>query len=359
MNFPNLPVIDKQMIGFSLACIAAAALFFFFFQLPMVIPAYMIFDGAIALILPLGISVYMIHRRNKTVPIAGTVEKAVLENKNIIEIHDVGSGNTDWVVGDKKKPDDPIYETDLSGMQVDPTMTTQSAQPKRFPGGLDVYCYSYFNWVPQTPRNSNAFAAIVNYKKEKCREFDFLSDIEFIALISTPINHLEHDLNNYLAKYFTAEEFEVLEPKKDAAGNIIKDEDGCELVVPKVDANGNKIYRQGYIREFYDATGSRVRQEVTGTELILLLEKAKYEIWNTLAPSIGYTAGNEAFVYNAVAHMAQDLFEIVKLIESMVREEMRKQYDMLVLGIVVLMILVGGGLGAFIASMALKNLGGG
>lgn len=233
---------------------------------------------------------------------------------------EIGTNNAEFVVGEKKNPKDITFEDEASGVKVDPTLISAYTDPLRFPNGLEVFGYSYHNWLPATTKNHLAFKAIVEYRHAdaEIKELDFLPDKEFIELISKPEHFLEADLKTRISKYFKS--------RKDASGNV-------------------KYFRQ------YEKDGKWFEQEIDVPEIMRIIQKAKGDITH-LPIATGYYSMNEAFKYNSVAYSAQHLAQLKILIEQMAQEKWLKMMNWIQYGIVALMILCGAGFAIYIASMA-------
>ena len=240
---------------------------------------------------------------------------------------EIGTGNAEFVVGEKNNPKDITFKDEASGVKVDPSLVSAHAEPLRFPNGLDIFGYAYHNWLPQTTKNHLAFKAIIEYRHSdpEINQLDFLPDKEFIELVSKPEHFLEADLKTKISKYF----------------KMRKDEDGAV-----------KYYRQ------YSVGAEWFEQEIDIPELMRLIQKAKGDI-TKLPVATGYFSMNEAFKYNSVAYSAQHLAQLKILIEQMAEEKWAKMTNLLTYGIVALMILCGGGFAVYIASMAFAKMSSG
>jgi hypothetical protein len=242
---------------------------------------------------------------------------------------EIGTGNAEFVVGEKANPKDITFKDESSGVKIDPSLVSAHAEPLRFPNGLDIFGYAYHNWLPQTTRNHLAFKAIIEYRHrdEEMKQLDFLPDKEFIELISKPEHFLDADLKTKVGKYFKT--------KKDDAG------------APK------------YYRQYSEMVGNEVKwfeEEIEIPEIIRLINKAKGDITN-LPIATGYFSMNEAFKYNSVAYSAQHLSQLKILIEKLADEKYAKLMNWMQYGIVGLMLLCGTGVCIYLASMAFNKAG--
>jgi hypothetical protein len=260
---------------------------------------------------------------------------------------ELGSDNADFALAEKPSPKDVVLKDEESGIKVDPSMLDSNCRPLRFKGGLDVYIYTYYNFMPQTIRNHAAFAAINEYyNSESCRDLRFLSIKEFVELVSDPEHYLERNALIKLNKYFKIEE------KKDKSGDT--EYRDTEKKVP--------IYT--YVRRYEDWIEEYadngvvvprhlglVEQDISLPGMIQAISRARNDI-STLPVMGGLIAGTEAFKYNSVAYSSQHLGHVLMLYEQKIRDAMKGMFDMLTIGIVALMILCGTGLCIYIISMA-------
>jgi hypothetical protein len=237
---------------------------------------------------------------------------------------ELGSDNADFVLGEKQQPKDVMLKDTESGIKLDPSLFSADAKPMRLPLGLDLYIYSYYNYMPQSIRNHAAFKAIKDYKDTKCPELDFLSDKEFIELVSDPEHFLRHNAEQKLNKYF-------------------------KLVT--VDVGGKPITKN--VRQFLDEDpeskthGKWIEQDINIDTVIQTISKARNDI--AKLPILGgLLAGNEAFRYNSVPYSSQHLGHAFMLIKERLNEEWQKKLDwiamsapiMAVGGIIIIIIII-------------------
>ena len=256
---------------------------------------------------------------------------------------ELGSEVADFVLGEKKNPKDVVLKDEESGIKVDPSLLDQYARPMRFPGGLDIYINSFYNFMPQTIRNHAAFKAIKQYFDTQCKELNFLSVKEFVELISDPEHYLERNCLIKLNKYFKLREM------KDADGNTLQDRDGQT--------------RFTYVRQFQvidekTKTAKWIEQDISLPMMIQLIAKARQDI-SVLPVLGGLLAGNEAFKYNSVSYSSQHLGHVLMLYYTKMMDELKAKVDLLTYGIVALMILIGGAVCIYVISMAFGKGAGG
>jgi len=277
---------------------------------------------------------------------------------------ELGSEVAEFCLAEKKSPKDVVLKDEESGIKLDPGLLSADAKPMRFPGGLDIYLNSFYNFMPQSVRNHTAFKNIKDYFDRECQELNFLTVKEFIELISDPEHYLERNSLIKLNKYF-----KVGERKE-----VVKDADGNDVVqtVTVMNADGKWVPKLTYVRQFLaevdvldkdgNPTGQKeqkwLEQDLDLPAMIQLIAKARKDV-SGLPLLGGLLAGNEAFKYNSVSYSSQHLGHVLMLYETKIRDQLKGQIDMLTIGIVALMILCGTGVCIYIASMAFGGGGGG
>ena len=265
---------------------------------------------------------------------------------------ELGSGIADFALAEKANPKDVVLKQEESGIKVDPSMLDSNARPLRLKGGLDLYLYSFYNFMPQSINNHAAFAAINRYFKTECRELGFLSVKEFVELVSDPEHFLERNVSIKLNKYFKLSE------AKDKDGNVItvKANDGTQI--PKY------VYTRRYedwIEEYTNADGmviprhlGMIEQDLEISTTIQLIAKARQDI--SVMPIMGgLLAGDEAFKYNSVAYSSQHLGHVLMLYYTKMMEDIKGQIEtwMYIIGLVAIIGAIG--VSVYIASMAFKK----
>lgn len=281
--------------------------------------------------------------------------RARKEGKPVYIDCELGSEVGEFVLAEKSTPKDVVLLNEDSGIKVDPSMLDSYAKPLRMPLGLDLYIYSYYNFMPQTIRNHSAFKSVKQYFDNNCKELNFLSIKEFVELISTPEHSLEHNAMNMLNKYFK------LSP---AMSVVIDPETKEETLVPMMvrTSEGNEIQKYTYVRQFHtiDDKGNErwVEQDLDLPEMIQLIAKARKEV-SALPLLGGLLTGTEAFKYNSVAYSSQHLGHVLMLYWQKMIEDNKKTIEWLTIGITALLILCGAGFAIYVASMAFSKMGGG
>lgn len=327
-----------------------------FFDVPVVIPFWMLLVGVVAIMAPIGWIIREYQMNKKYCPERGVIITARRNGVPIIELIDIGSGNAVWELGVKKNVNDIKFDSQYSGIRVDPVLTTVGCEPKRFGGGLDVYSYAYENWLPQTHRNHLAARAIVTYFHTKAKDLEFLTDIEFVALVSTPETHLAHDIMIYISKYFKSTEStiggkkvrkmlrreQIIDPDQYIMG---VNENGES--VPLIDEKGEKVLNPTYNQLIW------VETEVNPADLINRIEEIKKDIY-MMPICFGWYAGTEAFKNNSYAYAAQDLEMLLIIHDKLQLADVLKKINMMTYAIAALIIMMGAALGYYIVSMVKK-----
>lgn len=224
---------------------------------------------------------------------------------------EIGTGNAEYVLGEKINPKDPLFEDEQSGVKMDPSLVAAYADPLRFPGGLNIIGYAHDSLLPQNHKNHLAFKAIIEYlnpenenepwmvlSKSEKMELTAFSTKELIELIKKPEHFLEADVKTKLGKYF--------KPGTDENGKNLLDE------------HGNQVY----VRQFQSKDGTWIEQ-TTLPDMILLIRKAKQDI-DRLPIATGYFCMKEAFVNNPVAYTSQYASQLKGLLQQLARLDAMK-----------------------------------
>lgn len=256
---------------------------------------------------------------------------------------ELGSSKAEFVLGEKETPKDVVMKDEASGVKIDPAMLDSHCKPMSFPFGLDVYIFTFYNYMAQSVQNHAAFQAIENYyNSPKCDELRFLTIKEFVELISDPEHYLERNAMIKLNKYF-----KLTEAKGENNETIYSD-------------NEKKVPKMKYVRQFEKTDPKTkeikwIEQDFTLPTLIGKLAEARRDI-ATLPVVPGLIAGTEAFKNNSVAYSSQHLAHVLMLYYSKIIEDLKHKVELLTYGIVALMVLVGGGVGVYLASLAYNML---
>lgn len=328
-----------------------------FIDTPTVIPFWMLLIGIIMIMAPIGYLIREWQMNRKYCPERSIIITSRKDGVPINELVDIGSGNTVWELGTKKNVNDIKFDTQFSGIRVDPVLTSVGCEPKRFGGGMDVYSYAYENWLPQTHRNHLAHRAISEYFHTKAKDLEFLTDIEFVALISTPETHLAHDIMIYVSKYFKNIEI------SDDSGHVytkmvrrVQTIDDQEYIgvtnddgTPVLDESGEqKMVRNPTFQQLV-----WVEQEITAQSLVNRIEEIKRDIYN-LPIAFGWYSGTEAFKNNAYAYAAQDLEMLLIIHDKLQLADMLKKINLMTYAVAAAIVFIAGALAFYIISMVKK-----
>lgn len=268
---------------------------------------------------------------------------------------ELGSGDAEFVLGEKANPKDITFKDEASGIKIDPSLLSKDAIPMNFPKGLRVYIYSFYNYMPQSIRNHAAFKAIEEYFNNECPELNFLTVKEFVELISDPEHFLEHNALIKLNKYFK------IQPKKDKAGNdIIGDDKKPVLTYVRQwqamdtdeflrDAKGNITAERN--PDFGKMVW--VIQDMGLPNMLEAISKARKDV-SKLPVTGGYLAGTEAFKNNSVAYSSQHFAHALMLYVQKIKSENPNQERILLYCIGAAVVLLAGGLAFYIINMVPK-----
>ena len=328
-----------------------------FIDTPTVIPFWMLLIGIVMIMAPIGYLVQQWQLNRKYCQERSIIISSRRDGIPINELTDIGSGNTVWELGTKKNVNDIKFDTRFSGIRVDPILTSVGCEPKRFGGGMDVYSYGYENWLPQTHRNHLAHRAISEYFHTKATDLEFLTDIEFVALVSTPETHLAHDIMIYVSKYF--KNIEV----RDGDGQIytkvvrqIQTLDTQELIgvtnedgTPELDGDGKQVV----VKNPTFGQLVWVEQEITAQSLVNRIEEIKRDIYK-LPICFGWYSGTEAFKNNAYAYAAQDLEMLLIIHDKLQLADMLKKINLMTYAVAAAIVFIAGALAFYIISMVKK-----
>lgn len=319
-----------------------------FLDTATVLPFWMLLVGVIMIMAPIGYIIREYQLNAKYCQERKIIIAARRTGTPINELIDIGSGNTVWELGTKSDPNDIKFDTKFAGIRVDPVLTSVGCEPKRFGGGMDVYSYGYENWLPQTHRNHLAHRAISEYFHSKAKDLEFLTDIEFVALVSTPETHLAHDVMIYISKYFKNVQVDnagYVQTKMVRQVQIVDENEYIEVVSP--DGTVSKVENPDYGHLIW------IEQEITPQTLVNRIEEIKRDIYN-LPICFGWYSGTEAFKNNAYAYAAQDLEMLLIIHDKLALADTLKKINMMIYVIAALIIMIGGALAFYIINMVKK-----
>lgn len=263
---------------------------------------------------------------------------------------EVGTNNSEFVLGEKENPKDIAFKDTTSGIKVDPSLLSAHANPMFFPKGLAVFSYSYFNYMPQSPTQHAAFKAIELYFHENCPLLSFLTVKEFVELISEPEHYLQHDALTKLNKYF-----KVAEKKEEFV-----DADGITKVRTKMTRNdrNEQVPVMTFVRQFYDEEQRKwVEQDMDIPEMMQALANARKEI-SKLPVYTGPLSGVEAFINNSVPYSSQHLQHVLMLHSEKAQLDDKSKDRIMWYAIAAAIVFIAGGLAYYIINMAPKVAGG-
>jgi hypothetical protein len=269
---------------------------------------YLLIGGIIVFVVILGLIFYLlsVYKFGKE---GFMFAKARRKGIPVLCVVDVGSNQAKYELGTKKKKDDIEYDNDLSGIQVDPSLTTGGVIPTRFEKGLNIYTFSTIDWLPITNANALAYQTLSKWKNDR-KEYDFLTFQEFTTLISTPKHHLLHDVKNYIST------------KK-------------------------PTYQ-------YTEEGKLYEAELEAEDMIKLVDTARVAV--AKLPIIpGFMTYNQAFEAIPQAYAAQDLELLKTLIRKQIEQEWLKKINVMMYAIAALIVMIGGAIAMFI----IGRMGGG
>ena len=340
------------IVGGLIIVVTCVAMFFLksILGFGLVLPLWILVSVIITVMVVFTILILTILRYLRWGPEGFLFARARQEGKPVYIDCELGSEVGEFVLAEKAAPKDVVLLNEDSGIKVDPSMLDSYAKPLRMPLGLDLYIYSYYNFMPQTIRNHAAFAEIKRYFDTRCHELNFLSIKEFIELISTPEHSLQHNAMNMLNKYFK------LSPSMAVTTDPTTGEDvSSPLMV--IDNDGKQFQKFTYVRQFITEDGKWIEQDLDILKMEQLIAQARRDV--TVMPVMGgLLTGTEAFKYNSVAYSSQHLGHVLMLYWQKMIEDNKKTIEWLTIGITALLILCGAGFAIYVASMAFGKMGG-
>jgi hypothetical protein len=342
---------DMLIVGIIMVIVCVvAALARGMLMIPLMIPAWLLLI-AITVILMLGVLLVLTIARYWMNGKEGFVFSIARATGLPVYIDaELGSGDADFVLGEKTKPKDITFKDEVSGIKIDPSLLSKDAIPMNFAKGLRIYIYSYYNYMPQSIRNHAAFKAIEDYFNDECPELNFLTVKEFVELVSDPEHFLEHNALIKLNKYFK------IQPKKDKEGKDVLTADNKPVLT---------YVRQFQTKDIDEFLGDGTTPNPTFGQMIWIVQdmglpdmlqaisKARKDI-SKLPVTGGYLAGTEAFKNNSVAYSSQHFAHALMLYLAKIKAEAGNQERILLYCIGAAIVLLGGGLSFYIINMAPK-----
>ena len=309
----------------------------------------------------------------------------------IICLTDLGSHNSVMELGTKKNANSIKFDTQFAGARIDPVYTATGCEPLRFQGGLDMYLYAFESYLPQTVTNHLAYKAIVEYFRKNCVDLQFLTDMEFIALVSTPEMYLAHDVDVYIGKYFKnriehqadgseivkkyrqfqkiddRETIDQVDSRKDI--EVIDDRETIQIEDAQSETGYSEIPNPEFGKKVMvpnNNFGAKTsmpnpmvgklawfEQEIDVPEMVNRIEECKKDI-SMLPIAHGYYSGTEAFQHNAYAYSAQDLDQLLIIQEKEFVADMLKKINIMIYAVAALIVCVGGGILFYILGMVFQ-----
>jgi hypothetical protein len=342
--------IKHLIIGGLIIVVTAVAMFMLkgYLSFGFVVPLWMFVIIIITIVVLLAVLILTILSYIRWGPEGFLFAKARKLGLAIFVDVELGSGKADFVLAEKDSPKDVVLKDETSGVKVDPAMLDSYCKPMSFPFGLDIYIFTFYNYMAQSAQNHAAFKEIENiFMSEKYSDLQFLTMKEASELASDPEHYLERNAMIKLNKYFKLTE------ALDKEGNVI-------FSNPE-----KKQAKMTYVRQFMakrEVDGQEVWVEITQDmnlpDLIKRLGEFRRDIFTSkITP--GLIAGTEAFKNNSVAYSSQHLAHVLMLYYSKIIEDLKNKIDLLTYGIVGMMLLVGGGVAIYVASLAFKMINGG
>ncbi|RPJ53954.1 MAG: hypothetical protein EHJ95_01205 [Methanobacteriota archaeon] len=148
-------------------------------------------------------SVMYIFDIRKWAPEAMIFRTARKKGKPVLDITDIGTGDSGFYLGNKDKKGDIYFDLKEFGDKLDPGMTTGDCSPSRYRKGLNIYHYSTTGWLPVGSSQALGFQKIneIARTNQKYQILDFLSTEDIHQLINTPRDELDHDVRIFINRY--------------------------------------------------------------------------------------------------------------------------------------------------------------
>ncbi|MDD2258179.1 MAG: hypothetical protein PHN91_03340 [Patescibacteria group bacterium] len=239
--------------------------------------------------------ILVISEVRRYVPEWRVISTARKKNLPVLAVTVPGSGETDWILGQKDERGDPVFDTKGQfGIQVDPNFSG-AIVPDRMKKGLKVYHYATTLPLALDARHCLAIDTVVSTVRTEFPELGFLTNDQIGALLATP----RDDLGEY-----------------------------CK-----------SIYQM--------AATDEIRKTISSSDALTdLIIEAQDLSSRTEIPASGMYSYAYAFKNVPTAYLSQDLHQYGMLIERKVRkqmEDMMKKYGMLLTaGIVIIGIIIAG-----------------
>lgn len=250
--------------------------------------------------------------------------RARKEGLIVIDDVEIGTNNAEFMIGEKDDPKSPVFKDEASGVRFDPSMASKYAEPKRYPGGLNIVGFAHHSPLPQNTKNHLAFKAIIDYFHEGERTPDkpdpkdpnkvirhpakvlaFLPDKEKIELLDEAEHFLEADITTKVGKYFK----------------------------PRKGDGGQTVYHHQYQKD-----GKWFEMVVEIPELIHAVQQLRADV-SKLPIHEGFFSGTEAFVYNDIPYTSQYVANLKSWLVQMVNNNWLKKINLMHYGIIAMGII--------------------
>lgn len=167
----------------------------------MVIPVeYLVIGIGVPVLGLMGLIMFLLNLKLYA-PEAFIFRSARLKNLPVLDLVDVGTGESRFLLGTKADIDDIAFDTGHYGIQVDPSLVSGNCDPSRYTKGLKIFHYCTTRWLPITPQNVLAIQTVKRIRDEKYPDLLFLTDLELMSLLNAPRTDLMHDASRYIEKY--------------------------------------------------------------------------------------------------------------------------------------------------------------
>lgn len=270
----------------------------------VVLPVDYLFIGGGVMVAIIAILLMIVIDTRSNAPEAAIFKRARKKGLPVLDITDIGTGESRFLLGKKDGVDEIAFSTGHYGIQVDPSLCSGNTDPSRYRNGLAIYHYCSTKWLPISPHNVLAIQTVKNLRV-KYPDLDFLTDLELMTLLNTPRSDLKHDSERFLEKY-----------------SPVAIERGTPITLTP-----NTLISR--VREFQD--------EITKTPV-----------------DTGFLAYHHAFSSIPFAHAAQDLEQLKLLIQRKTYAQFQDQIKMWNYVIMALALLGGIGVVIYVISMGGK-----
>jgi hypothetical protein len=204
--------------------------------------------------------------------------KARKKDLPALQLEDIGTGYTELIVGQKDKKGSPIFKhpKDDSVILVDPTILT-ATKPAYWGNGLYMHHYASNQYQPLNTINALGLNQVVKVQEQYFPELNFLKKRDLMAFAKMKQDNIHQNVKVVIDAY---------RPEWDN-GDAVTEDEIVQAVIGLQD---------------------RLKHTKTAADMPVL--------WDA------------AFAMNPVTHQAQDLGELKKLMEMLIRKELEKWFNM-------------------------------